>query len=97
MDDHTGRLVDHDQVRVLVQHRERHVGIRNRVTRRRLAGLDLEPHSPAHLLLRATDLAVDLHSAFVDPALNGGARNLRHQARQRLVHALGCLTRRQLE
>jgi hypothetical protein len=93
----SGRFVDHDQVRVFVQHLKHYARIRNSLAGRRLTRLDLELGSAADALLGAAQLAVHLDATLADPALHGGARSLWHQARHHLVDALGRLVALQHE
>jgi hypothetical protein len=81
MHDDTSRLVDDDQMFILVEDRERHRRIRFDVTRRRRARLDLDDGTGTHLIASAALLSVDSNSSFGNPPLNGGPRNAAQESR----------------
>ena len=88
MHDQAGRLVDDDQVGVLVHDLERHA-LRRRGdrVRRRAAARAPRCSPPVTGLRAAAALAVDRDVAGLQPGLQAVARVLREQARQRLVEA----------
>ena len=89
MDHQAGRLVDHQQVRVLVDHVQRHgLGLKG-LALGRGAQLDLAAVARLDPLCTAQDrLAVDLHRAVGNQLLQVAARELRHLRGQHPVQPL---------
>ena len=86
MDDEAGRLVDRDQVFVLVEDRERDVlGLDGGLAR--LGDVDRDLLARAHDVGPPGRASVDEHRAFGDELLDAGARHVRARQREKRVEA----------
>jgi hypothetical protein len=75
VNDEPRRLVEHEEVRVLEQHRERHRRIRQRRRQERVLRRHVDALPLRHLLRRARERAVDQDAPVLDPPLDHPARH----------------------
>ena len=92
--DQSGRLVDHDDMVVLVHERERHRLRAYRLFASGAGGGSTSIRSPSDKFVAlANRAAIDADGRVLDPLLEAAARHVGHQSRQGLVQPLAGMTR----
>jgi len=87
MHDHPGRLVEHHQVRILVEHLEGKL-LRDGVQRHRLGQGDVDQVPHPHRVAGFGGLPVDHDVLLADQGLNAAARKLRQAPGQESIQTL---------